>query len=78
QEKFQQTASFAQFLGKVNDAAKFKKGVDLIVGFKESIPESFRAQTNAYFNNILNGLINAKKAAGANDLADYIKSKMGQ
>lgn len=78
QEKFQQTASFAQFLAKVNDTAKFKKGVDLIVGFKESIPESFRAQTNAYFNNILTGLMNAKKAAGANDLAEYIKSKMGQ
>ncbi|MDE3237165.1 MAG: M1 family metallopeptidase [Bacteroidota bacterium] len=76
QEKFQQVPSFVQFLTKVTDLDKFKKGVDMIVSFREKIPDAYKQQTNPFINNFLTGLKAKKEAAGAKDFADYVQSKL--
>jgi aminopeptidase N len=77
--KFNQMMSFANYLKKLNNDDHFKKGVDIIVKFRESIPEQVRDQVDFYFNNyVLGGIKSAKEKAGRNDLADYVKSKIPQ
>ena len=77
QAKFQALQSFADILAKVTDEVKFKKGVDLIVEFRDAIPASVKGQTDPYINNIiLKGIADKKTKAGATNLADYIKMKI--
>lgn len=68
-EKFEMTMPFAQLLIKTTDPVKFKKGIDLIVEFREAIPQGYRAQTDPYFNfKILGDIIKAKKQKGETEL----------
>ena len=68
----------SQLLANVSDDAKFRKGVDLIVDFRESIPSEYRSQLDPYINGvILTGLMNKKREKGFAGHADYIKSKLG-
>ena len=77
QAKFEMLQPFSSFLAKVQDPEKLKKGVDLIVEFREAVPQSFRGQTDPFINNmILKGLANKKEAAGLKAQADYINSKL--
>ncbi|MEY4280651.1 MAG: hypothetical protein RLZ39_63 [Bacteroidota bacterium] len=75
EEKFYMTMPFAALLIKTKDETKFKKGIDLIVAFRNSIPESYRAQTDAYFNMKVFGVIlKAKKQAGAENLVKIVSA----
>jgi aminopeptidase N len=76
QAKFQAVPALADFLVKVKDMGKFKKGVDLIVEFREAIPAGSRAQTDGFINNTLKGLAAKKETAGAKEMADYVNSKL--
>lgn len=77
QAKFTAIGSFAEFLGKVTNMQNFKKGVDLIVKFRDDIPQQARIQTDPFINGIaLKGIIDKKEAAGAKEMADYVKSKL--
>jgi len=77
QAKFEKLQPFANFLAKVKDPAKFKKGVDMIVEFREAVPSSFRNQTDPFINNVvLKGLAGKKTSAGQKDMADYVNSKL--
>ena len=76
QAKFQAVQSFADFLVKVKDLEKFKKGVDMIVEFREAIPQNARANTDGFINNALKGLAAKKETAGAKAMADYVNSKL--
>ncbi len=68
-EKFEMTMPFAQLLTKTSDPVKFKKGIDLIVEFREAIPQGYRAQTDPYFNfKIIGDIIKAKKQKGETEL----------
>ena len=68
-EKFEMTMPFAQLLIKTTDPVKFKKGIDLIVEFREAIPQGYRVQTDPYFNfKILGDIIKAKKQKGETEL----------
>ena len=61
-DKFYLTASFSELLIKINDPVKFKTGIDLIVAFRESIPQEYRNQSDPYFNvKILGTILKAKK-----------------
>lgn len=72
-EKFYMTASFAQLLVKTSDPIKFKKGIDLIVGFREAIPQGYRTQTDPYFNGkILGMILKGKKDRGEQALVDMV------
>ena len=62
--KFEALQPFARFLAKVNDTDKFRKGVDMIVSFREAIPATYQSQTTPFINNIvLKGIVTQKNAA---------------
>lgn len=72
-EKFEMTMPFAQLLIKTTDPLKFKKGIDLIVEFREAIPQGYRAQTDPYFNfKIFGEILKAKKQKGETELAEMV------
>jgi len=74
-EKFELTAPFAQILIKTTDPVKFKKGIDLIVEYREAIPQGFRTQTDPYFNfKILGDILKAKKQKGETELANMVSA----
>jgi aminopeptidase N len=79
-EKFEMTMPFAQLLIKTTDPVKFKKGIDLIVEFREAIPQGYRAQSDPYFNfKILGDIIKAKKQKGETEslnIASAVLPKM--
>ncbi len=73
------TAAFSLFelLEKVNDPVNFKKGIDLIIKFRNEIPKESRSQTDTFINDfILKTLASSKESKGLQDLADYVKAKM--
>jgi hypothetical protein len=72
-EKFYMTVAFGQLLHKVNSPSKFKKGIDLIVKFRETIPQEYRSQSDPYFNTkVLAEILKAKKGKGQQDLVDIV------
>ncbi len=72
-EKFYMTVAFGQLLHKVNNSNTFKKGIDLIVKFRESIPKEYRIQSDPYFNTrVLAEILKAKKAKGQQNLVDIV------
>jgi aminopeptidase N len=74
-DKFEMTAPFAQLLIKTTDPVKFKKGIDLIVEFREAIPQGYRAQSDPYFNfKILGDIIKAKKQKGETELVAIVSA----
>ena len=76
-EKFYMTTSLAKLLIKTKDTLKFKKGIDLIVAFREAIPQGYRVQTDPYFNGkILGEILKAKKQAGENELASMVAEQL--
>jgi aminopeptidase N len=77
QGKFQALQPFADLLANVKDAEKFKKGIQLIIQFREAIPESYKTQTTPYINNvILKGIAEKKNKNGETELAAYVTSKI--
>ncbi len=77
QAKFSAINSLVEFLGKVTNMENFKKGVDLIVAFRDEIPQAARAQTDPFINGVaLKGLADKKEAAGSKEMAGYVRSKM--
>ncbi|MBV9988325.1 MAG: M1 family metallopeptidase [Chitinophagaceae bacterium] len=76
QSKFQVVPAFTEYLAKVTNAANFRKGVDEIVKFRDEIPANSRVQTDAFINGALKSLADKKEAAGAKDMADYVRSKL--
>jgi len=76
QTKFQFVAPYGDMLAKVQSPEKVKKGVDLIVKFREAIPAAYRNQTDGFINNVLTGIATKKQAAGQQEVSDYIKAKL--
>lgn len=76
QAKFRAVPSFADFLSKVTDMNKFKKGVDMIVKFREDIPAGSRSITDPTINDALKTLADKKDAAGAKEMAAYVRGKL--
>jgi len=85
QEQFDGANELATYLAAITNTENVKKGVDAIVKFRNSIPESYRGQTDPYINGmILKGLMTSKgKAleqkkddAGLKAQIDYIKAQL--
>jgi aminopeptidase N len=70
QEKLSQTEKFADFLLKVSDVEQIKLGINLMVDFRNSIPEQFRSFVDANFEKQFKKISQAKGA----DIETYIKS----
>jgi aminopeptidase N len=76
-EKFMILQPFANFLKKTKNPADFMKGIDMIVRFRDTIPEQYRQQVAPYFNGmILNGIATSKQSKGMTEQAEYVKSKL--
>ena len=75
--KFMLLQPFANYLKRVSNTDNFKKGIDMIVRFRDTIPEPYVQQVASYFNGmILNGIAGAKQSMGSIEQADYVKSKI--
>ena len=71
------TQHFAALLMKTKDADKFKRGIDIIVAFRESIPGQYRTQTDPYFNGkVLGEILKAKKQKGENELVKLVSAAL--
>ena len=60
QQKFEATAAFCEYLTKINDVDKIKRGIDEIVAFKNMIPETYRSFTDQIINSALQKVASAK------------------
>ncbi len=75
--KFMILQPFSSFLKKVRNTAIFEKGIDMIVSFRDTIPEQFRDQVLPYLNGmILNGIAASKESDSMTEQADYVRSKL--
>ncbi len=73
-DKLTAAFSLSDCLVKVNDIDKFKKGIDLIVAFREALPKESRKTTDVYINEImLKNIASNKEKKGLQNFADYIK-----
>jgi aminopeptidase N len=76
-EKLNLLQPFAGFLKRVQNTTNFKRGIDMIVRFRDEVPEQYRQQVEVYFNvMILNGIAASKQSAGMTEQAEYVKSKI--
>ena len=69
QDKLEMTTAFCDYLSKVNDPAKVKKGIDYIIKFRGFIPEQYRSMTDPAFKSGLDKLSKAKPG----EVTEYIK-----
>ena len=74
--KFNMLQPFADFLGNIKNTDQLKKGVDIIVKFRDTIPQSFRSNIDSFINGVINSIAEKKQKAGLTEQADYIKSKI--
>jgi aminopeptidase N len=70
EEKLGGTTAFASYLEKVQNMANVKKGIDLIIKFRNVIPEQFRSFTDPM---IVGGLTKLGKIKGK-EIEDYISN----
>lgn len=68
-DKIEMTNAFCDYLLKVNDVTKLKKGIDYIIKFRGYIPAQYRGYTDPVFKNGLGSLSKAKPG----EVADYIE-----
>jgi aminopeptidase N len=69
-EKIQMTTKYADYLAKLNDNAKVKKGIDNILAFRNQIPAQFRENVDPQFTAAFAKITKAKGA----EIGDYIKA----
>jgi aminopeptidase N len=75
-EAFGLIPQMTEMLGKIKDEEKVKKGVDMIVAFRDKIPAEYQAQTSPFINGLLSGLAVKKQAAGLPTQEAYIKKSL--
>lgn len=76
-EKFMVLQPFTNYLKRVKNTENFKKGIDMIVSFRDEVPAQYRQQIDPYLNGmILNGIVMSKQSKGLTEQADYVKSKL--
>jgi aminopeptidase N len=76
-EKFLILQPFANLLQRIKNPANFRKGIDMIVSFRDTIPQQYRQMMNPYFNGmILNSIAGSKESKGMKEQAAYVKSKL--
>lgn len=74
--KFMLIWPFSNYLKRIKDTDNFRKGIDMLVGFRDTILKD-NPQRQPYFNGIiLNGIAIAKQSMGMTEQAEYVKSKI--
>ncbi len=74
--KIDMVSPFAEFITKFKNTEKLRKGVDIIVKFREAVPQQYHHFSDPFINKVLNEIAEKKQAAGMKEQADYIKSKL--
>ncbi|MEJ7627707.1 MAG: M1 family metallopeptidase [Ferruginibacter sp.] len=69
-EKVTMTAKFADYLAKLNNITKIKSGIDLIMKFRNLIPEAYRSGVDPAFKSSFDKIIKAKGA----EIETYVNS----
>jgi aminopeptidase N len=69
QEKLQMTDGFCDYLAKMSDTKKIKKGIDYIIEFRNFIPEQYRTFLDTTFKAALEKVSKSKPS----EVADYIE-----
>ena len=69
-DKMAMSTQFASYLGKLNNIAKIKEGIDHIMEFRNLIPSAYRSQTDPMFKTALDKLSTSK----GKEIEDYINS----
>jgi aminopeptidase N len=75
-DKFNAASYFSDFLKRVNNASDFRKGIDLIVNFRDSIPENRQSDLSFINGWFLGGIATNKQSSGLTEQADYVNSKL--
>ena len=68
QEKFQMADDFADFIAKISDVAKIKKGIDEIIKLRNQIPSQYRSFTDSGFKKNLEKISKGK----GKEIEDYV------
>lgn len=77
QEKFNKFPEFAALLLKMNNTEQFKRGIDALIRFRNTIPSRQRAEISTLINNnFLKPLAERKEALGQKEQAAYVLSKI--
>jgi aminopeptidase N len=75
--KYMLVPPFGSYVKRIKNTDHFKKGIDLLVSFRDSIPVQYRDWIEGYINETLFKDIAASKAAsGITEQAEYVNSKM--
>jgi aminopeptidase N len=75
--KFMVLQPFANLLKRTKNNENFMKGIDMIVHFRDTIPQQYRQMMDPYFNGmILNSIAASKQSKGMTQQSDYVKSKL--
>jgi aminopeptidase N len=72
QSKFDVLDAFTTYLSKVGNMGNVKKGVDLVIKFRNAIPENFRNFTDPAIKQMLDKVTKAK----GKEIEDYVADKM--
>jgi len=72
QQKVGASGTFASYLEKVQNIANVKKGIDLIIKFRNQVPEQFRG----FVDPTIKGGLNKVAKAKGKEIEDYIAEKL--
>ncbi|HEY5470652.1 MAG TPA: M1 family metallopeptidase [Bacteroidales bacterium] len=75
-DKFAAVSYFSDFLKRVNNTSNFRKGIDLIVNFRDSIPENRHADLSFINGWFLGSIAMYKQSSGLTEQADYVNLKL--
>ena len=70
--KLRNTFTFADYLSKLKNDEKIKKGVDEIMNFRKQLPPDIKKLVDPRFKNALNKISTSRRSEGDTQLADYI------
>jgi aminopeptidase N len=81
-QKFEALQPFADYLSRINNTEKVKKGVDMIIDLRDGVPAQYKNEVIPLINNmILKGIVSRKKPAAQSnpqiqEQINYINSRI--
>ncbi len=77
QAKLEGLQPFSQYVAKINNTEKFKKGIDIIATLRDAIPAAYQSQITPMINNVLlKGIISKKKAGLTGSQATEVQKQI--
>ena len=76
QQKLDDFGTILQFLAGVQSTETFKRGIDIVMEFRDQIPGNYKDQLVPYIEGSLANLQKAKAMRGQKEQADYLQMKL--